>query len=401
VTAKSPRRRDAQQWILDYVLKESGEVQNFEAEGRRYPEGVKNYRMIGKLMGERGAHAESIARNAETHGARKSAEDMYWRAAEIYRLGQHAIFEDDHPVKERLYAGMQRCFDGVMRLSSSPIERIEVPFEGNQIQVVLHLLPDRRKAPLLLYIPGMDETKESSGTPRPYFLARGVHFAAMDGPGQGMSNMRKIRVTDDNYERAGTAVIDALSKRPEIDAERIGLMGRSMGSFWSPRIASVDKRVKALAATSANFAPKTFIFDEASPRFKQVFLYMAGMTDDEDAFDEMAERMVLTGGHAAKITCPTLLVTGEFDPLSPVEHAKAVFDELGGPKELWVRENNFHKSKNETDLAGAQIEMFIADWLVAALTKGVHAGHSKIVSVRAGGAGPYDSPVPDDYPWRW
>ena len=401
MTAKSPRRRDAQQWILDYVLKESGEVQNFEAEGRRYPEGVKNYRMIGKLMGERAAHAESIARNAEAHGARKSAEDMYWRAAEIYRLGQHAIFEDDHPVKERLYAGMQRCFDGVIRLSSSPIERMEVPFDGKQLQVLIHLLPDRRRAPLVLYVPGMDETKESSGTPRPHFLARGVHFAAMDGPGQGMSNMRKIRVTDDNYERAGRAVIDALAKRPEVDAERIGLMGRSMGSFWAPRIASVDKRVKALAATSANFAPKVFIFDEASPRFKQVFLYMAGMTDDEDAFDDMAERMVLTGGHAARITCPTLLVTGEFDPLSPVEHAKAVFDELGGPKELWVRENNFHKSKNETDLAGAQIEMFIADWLVAALTKGVDPSHSRIVYVRAGGGGPYDSPMPEDYPWRW
>jgi hypothetical protein len=78
-----------------------------------------------------------------------------------------------------------------------------------------------------------------------------------------------------------------------------------------------------------------------------------------------------------------------------------VFDELGGPKELWVRENNFHKSRNETDLAGAQIEMFIADWLVAALTKGIEPGHSRIVYVRAGGGGPYDSPMPEDYPWRW
>src|SRR5260221_14460046 len=124
--------------------------------------GVENNGRIGRLRGARGADAESIARNAEAHGAWKTAEDLYWKATEIYRLGQHAIFEDDHPVKERLYAGMQRCFDGVMRLSASPIERVEVPFEGKQIQVVLHLLPDRRKAPLLLYVPGMDETKEPS-----------------------------------------------------------------------------------------------------------------------------------------------------------------------------------------------------------------------------------------------
>ena len=401
MTARTARRRDSQQWILDYVLKESGEVQNFEAGGRRFPEGVKNYRMIGKVMGERAAHAERIARNAEAHGHRRTAEDLYWRATEIYRLGQHAIFEDDHPVKLRLYDGLVRCFDRIMALSASPIERIDVPFEGAQIQVVLHLLPDRRRAPLVLYVPGMDETKESSGSPRSYFQQRGVHYAAMDGPGQGMSNIRKVRVTDDNYERAGSAVIDALARRPEVDAERIGLMGRSMGSFWAPRIASVDRRVKALAATSACYAPKDIIFDQASPRFKQVFMYMAGLSDDEEAFDRMAERMVLTGGYAARITCPTLLVTGEFDPLSPVEHAKAVYDELGGPKELWVRENNFHKSQNEGDLVGAQIEMFIADRLVEWLTTGSDPHLARMAYVRQGGGGPYDSPFPEDYPWRW
>jgi len=36
--------------------------------------------------------------------------------------------------------------------------------------------------------------------------------------------------------------------------------------------------------------------------------------------------------------------------------AKAVFDELAGPKEMWIRENNFHKSRNDYDLGGAQIE---------------------------------------------
>jgi alpha-beta hydrolase superfamily lysophospholipase len=399
VAIRNVRKRDSQQWILDYVVRESGEVQNWEHEGRRYPEGVKNYRMIGKLVGEQAAHIESIARKALERGYRKSAESLFWLAVEKYRLGQHAIFEDDHPVKIRLYDGLERCFDEIIRLSSSPIERLEVDWEGHRIQVALHLLPGRPAAPIVLYVPGMDETKESSGSPRSYFLARGVHYAAMDGPGQGKSNMRKIRVTDDNYERAGSAVIDSLLARPEVDG-RIAVMGRSMGSFWAPRIAAHDPRVGALAATSANFAPKDFIFNQASPRFKQVFLYMAGMTDDEAAFDEMAGRMVLTG-YATRIHCPTLLVTGEFDPLSPIEHAKAIFDELAGPKELWVRENNFHKSRNETDLGGAQIEMFIADWLVEKLSGPVDPDHAGIQYVRQGGHGPFDSPMPEDYPWRW
>ena len=401
MTMENVRRRDGQQWILDYLVKEAGEVQNFEHEGRRFPEAVKNYRMIPKLMGEQAEQIEGIAIEARDRGYRKTAEQMYSLAVEKYRLAQHTIFEDDHPVKIKLYAGLERCFDQIIELSSSPIERIEVPFEGSHIQVVLHLQPDRRPAPILLYVPGMDETKESQASPRNYFLQRGVHFAAMDGPGQGKSNMRRIRVTDSNYERAGKAVIDQLVARPEVDAERIAVMGRSMGSFWAPRIAALDPRVKALAATSANFAPKIYIFNQSSPRFKQVFMYMAGLTHDEDAFDKMAERMVLTGGYAAQIRCPTLLVTGEFDPLSPVEYAKAVFDELGGPKELWVRENNYHKSKNDLDMGGAQIEPFIADWVIDKLDGKFEPDMARMEYVRQGGRGPFDSPFPADYPWRW
>jgi alpha-beta hydrolase superfamily lysophospholipase len=396
---ETTRRRDTQQWILDYVVRESGEAQNFEAESRRFPRGVKNYRMIAKLMGEDAARIEVLADTALAYGRRRSAEQVYWLALEQYRLAQHAIFEDDHPVKLRLYAGLVRCFDRIIELSSSPIERLEVPFEGGHIQVALHLLPDARRAPIVLYVPGMDETKESSKSPRSLFLARGIHYAAMDGPGQGISNIRKLRVTADNYERAGSAVIDELLARPEVDG-RVAVMGRSMGSFWAPRIAAHDERVAALAATSAVFAPKEFIFQQASPRFKQIFLYMAGLTNDEDAFDAMAAEMVLAG-YAGRISCPTLLVTGEFDPLSPVEYAKAVYDELGGPKELWVRENNFHKSRNDVDLGGAQIEMFIADWLGDALDGRIAEDHASIQYVRQGGHGPFGSPMPEDYPWRW
>jgi pimeloyl-ACP methyl ester carboxylesterase len=397
---RNARKRDSQQWLLDYLVKETGIEQNFEVGLRRYPRSVKSYRMIGKIVGEQAEHAERIAREAETRGYLNSAEELYSRAMELYRVGQHAIFEDDHPVKIKLYAGLQRCFDRIMELSSTTIERIEVPWQGREIQIVLHLLPGRPTAPVVLYVPGMDETKEASLSPRRYFLQRGVHYTAMDGPGQGISNLRKIRVTDDNYESAGKAVIDYLAARPEIDAERIGVTGRSMGSFWAPRIAALDPRVKALAAGSACFAPKVYIFNQSSPRFKQVFMYMAGMADDEDAFDEMVDRMVLTG-YAGKIGCPTLLVTGEFDPLSPVEFAKEVFDELSGPKEIWVRENNFHKSDNDGDMGGGQIEMFMADWIVERLKNGCDPSLNRAQYVRVGGRGPFDSPIPEDYPWRW
>ena len=94
---KLPRRRDGQQWILDYLAKTAGMVQNFEDDKFELPRGVKNYKMISKLKGEEAAHQEAVARAAEEAGRRETALEIYVKAAESYRHGQHVIFEDDHP----------------------------------------------------------------------------------------------------------------------------------------------------------------------------------------------------------------------------------------------------------------------------------------------------------------
>ena len=104
-----------------------------------------------------------------------------------------------------------------MRHADHPIERVEIPFDGNFIQGVLHMVPGRRKAPAVLFCPGMDMTKEG-GFLEPLhhpFVERGLNCLHIDGPGQGTSNLRKIRVTAENYKLAGKAAIDWLVQRPK------------------------------------------------------------------------------------------------------------------------------------------------------------------------------------------
>ena len=194
-----------------------------------------------------------------------------------------------------------------------------------------------REGPTVLFIPGMDMTKEAR-FPDPQknpAIARGMNMLIMDGPGQGMSNVRKIRVGRDNYERAASAVIDYILTRPEVDPDRLGICGVSMGSFWGVRTAALDDRIRALATSASCFGDKTAIFNQASPRFKRVFMYMAGVHDEETFDAEIAAHMT-TSGFGAKISCPTLLIQGEFDPLCPLEDTQQLFEELAGPKELWI-----------------------------------------------------------------
>jgi dipeptidyl aminopeptidase/acylaminoacyl peptidase len=385
--------RDNQQWMLDLALNMRGRVQNFERDDAEVPPGkrARNYRMLPKVWREAAERHEALARRAHAVGARAVATSHYDHAIEAYRMAQHPIYFDDHPVKQYLYGKLCEMVDRRSEVADYPIERIEVPFDdGKTISCLLHLLPDRRKAPVVIYVPGMDQTKEVF--PKAYHnigLARRMHVLAMDGPGQGSSNMQKIRAVRDNYERAGAAVIGALMKRAEIDPERIAIYGISMGSYWSLRLSSYDHRAAAVVSSVACFNPNNTIFTQSSPRFKQMFMYMAGY-EDERRFDEEVARGMTVRGYLGKIRCPTLLVTGEFDPLCPLEDALEAFRELQVPKEMWIIENQYHPLWGISNLGGMDCHDYVFDWLQA-LFSGQRAPTrgGRIAYVRENGDGPW------------
>lgn len=391
---KLERERDNQSWIYDWMVKETGRTHNFSY-GRELPSEVKSYKMIPRIIERYGRHAEALAKAAEDAGHRETALELYTKAMHPYHVGQHAIYEDDSQEKIYLHGRLLACFDGVMRNAEYPIERVEIPFEGYSIQANYHRIPGKGKAPSVLYCPGMDATKE--GFPNPahnYFLKRGMNVLSIDGPGQGTSNMRKLRVTLDNYERAGQAAISWLCSRPEVDAERIGVFGVSMGSHWGTQVAACDKRVKAVATAYACYTSKRLLFDVDSPRFKRIFMYMTGI-HDEEMFDQFADKYVLDS-YFKRLECSTLMVHGEYDPLSDLDEAFALYKTIPGPREFWVVENNFHMPVALPHLAGLDVHLSVADWLRDALSGKKAPSHKREVILREKvGTGPYEEQLID------
>ena len=96
--------RDNQQWMLDLALNMRGRVQNFERDDIEVPAGkrARNYRMLPKVWREAAERHEQLARRADATGARETATYHYDHAIEAYRMAQHPIFFDDHPVKIEL-----------------------------------------------------------------------------------------------------------------------------------------------------------------------------------------------------------------------------------------------------------------------------------------------------------
>lgn len=388
---KLRRRRDAQQWVLDHMVKTTGRVQNFASDARQLPRTVKSYAMISKIVGQHGLHEEAIARAADASGHRTTAILAYSKAIGSYIEAQHSIFEDDNAEKFFWYSRALECHSRVRELADHPIERVEVPWEGRSFPGMLHLQPDRKKRATIVFIPGMDGTKESSGVGPlgSAFMPHGVHVFTFDGPGQGESNLGKLRITHDNYERAVSAAIDYLAQRPEVDCDRLGVIGSSFGSLWGLRAAARDPRIKAIAVVAVCFGDKRGIFEQSSPRFKQVFMYMAGL-QDEEAFDRMAEQMT-SFGFGSNIRCPTLICSGEFDPLTRLDEVSTMFDEIAGPKELWVFENQAHDYRGLPNLCELDTIHFMIDWVLDAVSGKFPKNHRRITLIpQTTGAGPYE-----------
>ena len=167
----------------------------------------------------------------------------------------------------------------------------------------------------------------------------------------------------ESWMAAGKPLVDWLGAQPEIDAERVGCSGTSFGTFFGTILTAHEPRIRAFAAMSVCYEPGCHtIFQEASPTFKKRFMYMSGITEEEE-FDEF-RKTITWEGHAEKIHAPYLVVAGECEELSPLEHSERLMAALQGPKQMVVYQESRHSVGN---VASANLGPFppilLADWL--------------------------------------
>ena len=394
--------RDNQQWFFDWMVKETGKTFHFQPDGRgRLPKSVRSHDMIAKHVGMAAKKSERLAQAEMEAGHKETAMELYYSAALQYADAQHVVFETGDE-KKFLHGGVIRCYDKVRELAPYKIEHVDVPWNGTVVSGNLHLAPGDGAKPLIFYVPGCDQTKEA--WPHPYYnqaLQRGMHVFSFDGPGQGESNLRGIRLTDDNYEDAAAAAIEVLMKRREVDAKKIGVYALSFGSFWGMRIAAKNKNIAAAAAPWASFVDKYYLMTEESPRYKQLFAYLT-QSSSEAELDAVWQKMTMDG-LMDKITCPTLIVAGEYDPRAPVEEVYRLFDQMKAPAELWVLPDQHHNGsitqKGRSSVWEADIHAFVCDWMRERF-EGKPVKHpGKSLWVDPAGAGPNAPGV--SYKRRW
>ena len=395
-------KRDEQQWFFDWMVKETGKVFHFQSDGRgRLPRSVRSHDMIAKHLGLSAKKTEKLAQTEAEAGHRETAMELYYQAALQYADAQHVVFETGGE-KRFLHGGVMRCFDKVREYAPYRIEHVDIPWNDTVVSGNLHLVPGDEPKPLVFYIPGCDQTKEA--WPYPYYnqaLQRGMHVFSFDGPGQGESNLRGIRLTADNYEDAAIAAIDYLLTRKEVDPKKIGLYGLSFGSYWAMRTAAKDTRLAAVAAPWASFVDKYYLMTEESPRYKQLFAYLTQARSEEE-LDRVVSQMTMEG-RMGDVTAPTLIVTGEYDPRAPVDEVYRLFDEMKAPAELWLLPDQHHNGsitqKPRSSVWEADIHAFVCDWLRERFEGRAVKHPGKVLWLDPSGPGPNAAQV--SYKRRW
>jgi dipeptidyl aminopeptidase/acylaminoacyl peptidase len=163
------------------------------------------------------------------------------------------------------------------------------------------------------------------------FLAQaGFGVLAFDLPGQGASEGRTRWGVPER--QAISAAVDWLSARTDVDPERIGGFGSSMGAYVMTQAAVLDPRLRAvtLAASPNDVVEQNWLATDGWGLLTQIPNYLA-LRAYGQSLDMMPKHVI--GKIAPR---PVFIIGGELDELVPKFMALQLYAAAGDPKELWI-----------------------------------------------------------------
>jgi alpha-beta hydrolase superfamily lysophospholipase len=314
-----------------------------------------------------------LAEQARAKGYLETASGAYMRAAAYIQIGER-LLQPRTADSQKAYARSVDLFKkGIADLLFFSIEPVEVPFEGGK-SLPAYFVKMRGtpavKWPTVVYFDGLDITKEIQYlTGVPELVKRGMACLIVDGPGNGESI--RFRGMPGRYDSnvAGTAAVDYLETRADVDKSRLGVMGISLGGYHAPRSAAFEKRFRACVAWGAQYDYHAVWKHRIESAFKtslsvpgeHINWFLGTHTIDETL--KRLEPWTLKG-MLGKIQCPFLLTHGEADAQISMEDARRLFTEVESKDKtmkVFAREEG-GSDHCQSDNATIGIT-YIADWL--------------------------------------
>jgi len=306
---------------------------------------------------------EELAAGFEGEQRKLTAHEFYLRAADFYRRAV-VYMPDSDPRMLPTYKKLEENFDKAWSVVPPPFERVQIPYEGHMLPALFW--PGRGKAgsrlPVVYNYGGADGILlrgEDGGAGQ--YMRRGMSFIDVDGPGHGgMLRYHKLYAPPDS-ERVAKAVIDYLVTRPDVDPERIGLHGSSLGGYSGPRCATGEKRIKAVAVWSGAYNLIDDIFDYYPP-IQDRLRWLMGAKDLQEAREKIKEFTLI--GRAQKIDCPLLVGYSRDDRVMDPRGALNLYENAVNSPDRSMVDGVGHGEKR------FDRRTYLADWFMKQLKAG-------------------------------
>lgn len=310
-----------------------------------------------------GQRLEAQAQAAERAHHLVSAREAYLRAFSYYHIGTLSARPQDKRLAENWRRGTS-CFQKAGALFDPPIVPIEVPFQPYPLHgYFMPALSGAAKAPTLIYVTGGEGWAEHA-----YFWvgagrSRGYNIIAVDLPYHVGSRLRypelPLKNAAEGIDAPLKAVIDYTVQRPDVDHDRVALIGFSFGGWCVGRAAMIDggNCIKALIADSPIYDVYALSEAEFPPALLKAPAFVTNLvgqiamhqnTTDATTAERtcwqfgvrsLSQLIELGRGETVKsekIHCPTLCLASEGEAPAFLTQAREFYDALKVPKKLHI-----------------------------------------------------------------
>jgi pimeloyl-ACP methyl ester carboxylesterase len=341
---------------LAYAPYGGADIGEVTSTASRIPDGDKAaWYAEWRALAER-VHVDGDRSAAQGHPV--SARESYLRASNYYRVCEFYLRVDpsnDPEVREVGQLSVDSFARAAELMNPAP-QRVSFPYAdttlpGWWIPADLGTAhptggdPDGPR-PTLLYHGGFDrpvvELYSRGGAAA---ARRGYHVLAFAGPGQGSALRDQKLLFRPDWEAVVTPAVDWLLARPDVDPERIALMGMSFGGLLAPRAAATEHRVAALIAYDGLYSFADLCHRLVGPEIMK--LVGDGLATSDAKANALIEEIMSSStqtfgpafpwgmwvlgagspaafvravapytleGYPPLVTCPTLVLDGENDP---------------------------------------------------------------------------------------
>jgi esterase FrsA len=285
-----------------------------------------------------GARWEEKAVLAENAGNAVQAREAFLKSYGYYGIARHPF--PSTPGKFHGYKKTREMFLAASKYFDIPVERVAIPFAGNRDHsIVGHLrLPKELPAPLVMHWGGIDNWKEERHSFGEAFVKEGWGCFIMDSPGTGEC---PVLATAESHA-VHLAALEYLQARPEIDADRIAVVGASFGGYWSTKLAHLAPQ-RLRGAVNWGGGVHYFFQPEWQERSRHADSYLFDLIAaranlfGKRTFDELCAVMPTLSlrdqGWLDKPSAPLLIVNGKEDKQVPLEDFYLLL-EHGDPKTI-------------------------------------------------------------------